>query len=77
MTFSISSVTSKDGTTIGYRQLGHGPGLVLVGGGMQTAHHFDQLAEALADTFTRLRSGPPRSGLEPISAQGLWDRAGR
>jgi hypothetical protein len=53
MTFSISSVTSKDGTTIGYRQLGHGPGLVLVGGGMQTAHHFDQLAEALADTFTR------------------------
>ncbi len=28
------SVTSKDGTIIGYRQLGHGPGVVLVQGAM-------------------------------------------
>jgi hypothetical protein len=27
-----ASVTSKDGTTIGYRQLGHGPGLVILHG---------------------------------------------
>jgi len=45
-------VTSKDGTLIGYRQLGHGPGLVLVQGTMGTIHNFMQLAEMLADTFT-------------------------
>ncbi len=46
------SVTSKDGTTIGYRQIGHGPGVVLVQGTMGTAQNFMQLAGALADTFT-------------------------
>jgi pimeloyl-ACP methyl ester carboxylesterase len=46
------TVISKDGTTIGYTQLGEGPGVVLVQGTMGTAAHFRQLAEALADTFT-------------------------
>ena len=50
--YIIGSVTSKDGTTIGYRQLGHGPGIVLVQGAMGSAHNFMQLAEQLADTFT-------------------------
>jgi pimeloyl-ACP methyl ester carboxylesterase len=45
-------VTSKDGTTIGYYKIGHGPGLVLVQGAMGTARDFMQLAESLADTFT-------------------------
>jgi len=50
--YTTSSVVSQDGTTIGYRQYGHGPGLVLEQGGMGSAHNFHQLAGALADTFT-------------------------
>lgn len=50
--YTTGFVTSIDGTTIGYRQLGHGPGVVLVQGTMGTAHNFKQLSEALADTFT-------------------------
>ena len=50
--YTIGYVTSKDGTRIGYRQYGHGPGIVLVQGTMGTAHNFMQLAESLADAFT-------------------------
>jgi pimeloyl-ACP methyl ester carboxylesterase len=50
--YKIGYVTSKDGTAIGYRQYGHGPGIVLVQGTMGTAHNFMQLAESLADSFT-------------------------
>jgi pimeloyl-ACP methyl ester carboxylesterase len=46
------AATSKDGTSIGYRRLGRGPGVVLVQGTMGTAYNFRELAEALADTFT-------------------------
>ena len=46
------SVISKDGTTIGYRQLGQGPGLVVLHGAMESAQSHMQLAEALADTYT-------------------------
>jgi pimeloyl-ACP methyl ester carboxylesterase len=45
-------VVSADGTRIGYRQLGSGPGLMLVHGGMQSSQNFTRLAAALADTFT-------------------------
>jgi pimeloyl-ACP methyl ester carboxylesterase len=45
-------VISKDGTRIGYYQLGHGPGVVLVQGTMGTAKHFMDLARALSDSFT-------------------------
>ena len=45
-------VTSKDGTDIGYYQIGRGPGLVLVQGAIGLAKNFLQLGEALADTFT-------------------------
>ena len=45
-------VTSKDGVTIGYRQLGHGPGVVLLHGMMSSGQNHMQLAEALADAFT-------------------------
>ena len=45
-------VTSKDGTTIGYRQLGHGPAVVLLHGGMESAVSHIELGEALADTYT-------------------------
>jgi len=50
--YTTSSVTSKDGTTIGYRQLGHGPGVVLLHGAMESAGSHIALAELLADTFT-------------------------
>jgi pimeloyl-ACP methyl ester carboxylesterase len=46
------SVTSKDGTTIGYRQLGHGPGVVLLHGIMESGQSHTQLAEELAGDFT-------------------------
>lgn len=45
------AVTSKDGTTITYQQLGHGPGLVIVHGAMETAQSHLQLAKALAPDF--------------------------
>jgi pimeloyl-ACP methyl ester carboxylesterase len=48
----MSAVTSRDGTRIGYRQYGSGPGVILVMGAMGTAHNYDQLARALAGDFT-------------------------
>ena len=67
--YRTGSVTSRDGTTIGYRRLGHGPGLIAVHGGMQAAQNLMKLAVALADSFTvylpdrrgRGLSGPPGS----------------
>jgi len=50
--YTTGFVTSKDGTTIGYRQLGNGPGVVLLHGAASSAHNHMQLAEALADAFT-------------------------
>ncbi len=47
-----ASVTSKDSTTIGYRQLGHGPGLVILHGTAESSRSHIELAEALADTYT-------------------------
>jgi hypothetical protein len=47
-----ASVTSTDGTTIGYRQLGHGPCLVILRGPAESSHSHIELAEALADTYT-------------------------
>lgn len=48
----IGQVISADGTVIGYRQYGNGPGLILVHGGLQTSKNFSKLAEELADTYT-------------------------
>ncbi len=50
--YTTGSVTSKDGTPIGYRQFGHGPGVMLLHGGMSSGYNHMQLAEALADAFT-------------------------
>ncbi len=35
--YSTNTVTSADGTIIGYRWFGHGPGLILVHGGTQAS----------------------------------------
>src|SRR5579862_8515418 len=73
-TYTTGFVTSKDGVTIGYRQLGHGTGVVLLHGAMESAQSHMQLAMALANAFTvyvpdrrgRGLSGPfgPRYGMQ-------------
>lgn len=50
--YTTGAVTSRDGTTIGYRQMGTGPALILLHGGMQAAQNFMRLATALSNTFT-------------------------
>ncbi|MBX3065938.1 MAG: alpha/beta hydrolase [Anaerolineae bacterium] len=67
-TYKTATVTSKDGTSIGYRQFGQGPGIVLVQGTMGTAHNFLQLAELLAESFTVYT--PDRRGRGLSSAVG-------
>ena len=67
---TADSVTSADGTTIGYLRTGAGPAVVLLHGGNESARSHTQLALALADAFTvylpdrrgRGRSGPHRPG---------------
>lgn len=69
-THATGSAVSADGTTIGYRQLGRGPGIIVVHGSMSSGYYHLQLAEALADAFTvylpdrrgRGLSGPYRPG---------------
>jgi pimeloyl-ACP methyl ester carboxylesterase len=45
-------VTSKDGTNIGYRQMGSGLGLILLHGGISSSQYFMKLGQALSDEFT-------------------------
>ncbi len=49
--YTTGSITSADGTTIGYRQIGTGPGLIILPGGMQASQHYMRLATALSDAF--------------------------
>ena len=79
---SAGSVTSADGTVIGYYRLGQGPAVILVHGAGQTGADLRRLAEGLAGAFTvyvpdrrgRGRSGPYRpsdglrAGVEDLSA---------
>jgi pimeloyl-ACP methyl ester carboxylesterase len=50
--FTTESVISKDGTKIGYRKLGNGPGVILVHGGMMSSENFRKLGDILSDDFT-------------------------
>jgi pimeloyl-ACP methyl ester carboxylesterase len=50
--YTTGSVTSKDGTSIRYRRLGQGPGVVILHGSMESAQSHMGLALALADAFT-------------------------
>ncbi len=68
--YVLGSVTSRDGTTIGYRRLGDGPAVLLLHGAVESAQSHMELAEALADSYTvylpdrrgRGTSGPARDG---------------
>jgi pimeloyl-ACP methyl ester carboxylesterase len=67
---TTGSVTSRDGTRIGYLRLGQGPAAVLLHGSKESARSHLQLALALADAFTlylpdrrgRGMSGPHGAG---------------
>lgn len=50
--YTTDYVVSKDGTRVGYRQIGAGPGVILVHGGMMTSKNFIRLASFLSAEFT-------------------------
>lgn len=50
--YAKRSVRSKDGTTIGFRQMGRGPAIVILHGGALASQHYMKLGSALADEFT-------------------------
>jgi pimeloyl-ACP methyl ester carboxylesterase len=50
--YATQSVTSRDGTIIGYREFGRGPGVLIVHGSASSGHNHVQLAQALADAYT-------------------------
>ena len=50
--YSKGSVTSKDNTIIGYRQMGSGPAIILLHGGGKSSQTLMQLGTALSDEFT-------------------------
>ncbi len=52
MTFTTHTTFSKDRTTIGYRQIGNGKGLIICHGGGRISQNYEKLALALSDTFT-------------------------
>jgi len=61
----MKTVTSRDGTQIGYTQVGHGPGLILVQGALGTAHSYRDLADALASDFTVYTPDRRGRGMSP------------
>jgi len=52
ITYTTDSVVSKDGTTVGYRRMGHGPGVMLLHGGANASQSYSKLGAALSDAFT-------------------------
>jgi pimeloyl-ACP methyl ester carboxylesterase len=50
--YKTGSVISKDGTKIGYRQMGSGPGIILLHGGVNASQHLMKLGTLLSDDFT-------------------------
>jgi len=66
--YLTGSITGANGVTIGYRQMGGGPAVILVHGAMMTSQSFMRLAQMLADKFTvyipdrRGRLSSPYSG---------------
>jgi pimeloyl-ACP methyl ester carboxylesterase len=52
MEYTKDSVISKDGTVIGYRQMGCGPGIILLHGGAKGSQSLMQLSMNLSDDFT-------------------------
>ncbi|WP_052707331.1 alpha/beta fold hydrolase [Streptomyces rubellomurinus] len=68
--FRTGSVVSRDGTVIGYRELGSGPAVLLVHGGGQAAQNLMRLAEAPAGTFTAYVPDRRGRGLSGLAGAG-------
>jgi hypothetical protein len=62
-TYPTSFVTSKDDTTIGYRQMGAGLGLILLHGGASASQKHMWLGTMLSDAFTIYNPDRPGRGL--------------
>lgn len=52
MIYKKEFVSSLDGTRIGYKKMGKGPGLVLLHGGANSSQHFMELGNCLSRDFT-------------------------
>ncbi|OZJ06067.1 hypothetical protein BZG36_01084 [Bifiguratus adelaidae] len=71
--YTTHTVTSQDGTVIGYRKLGQGPGVVVLHGAFESAESHMELAETLMGTYTvylpdrrgRAMSGPYNAKYSP------------
>lgn len=50
--YVIDTMSSGDGTVIHYKQLGKGPGIIMLHGSMESSGSHRELASALADAFT-------------------------
>lgn len=50
--FAEGTTTSADGTIIGYRYLGRGPGLIAIHGALESSGNYLDLATALAEDFS-------------------------
>jgi pimeloyl-ACP methyl ester carboxylesterase len=50
--YATGTITARDGVIMGYRQLGQGPGLVVLHGAMESAASHLQLAQALVNQHT-------------------------
>jgi pimeloyl-ACP methyl ester carboxylesterase len=66
LAYRTETVASADGTQIGFRKIGHGPGLVLVQGAMGTAWNYDELARALSSSFTVYLPDRRGRGMSPL-----------
>src|SRR5579859_5481822 len=66
------SVISTDGTRIGYRQVGRGPGLVLIQGSFGTQYNFAELARQLANSFTVYLPDRRGRGMSPLPYDGTY-----
>jgi len=47
--YTTGSVTSQDGSIVGYRQMGSGPGIIILHGGANASQHYMKLGVALSD----------------------------
>jgi pimeloyl-ACP methyl ester carboxylesterase len=72
--FTNGSVISRDGTVIGYRQMGRGPALLLLHGGLNAGQHLMPLAEELSDAFTVYVPDRRGRGLSPYSGENILAR---
>ena len=50
--YTKGTVTSKDGTIIGYRQMGSGPGIIIMHGGISSSQYYMKFGAAFSNEFT-------------------------